>query len=229
MLPFFIMKITKKIQERLDHPVNSFNFDAIEYQFNFVHELVHLKTKIHIYFNIDQKEDSTLGEISYELLDHIEYRGAIDLYFSLLKNRAIESLDRITNKEFDYYLRDDVKVGVFEFYDNKFYDVLGIGEAILKFIKPKENGPEPLMKSDLPDRFFTISFSEQIEYFEELLARYVYGHVRYSKLEIELEDALDNSIIITVSGRESGLEELVSKACLLELCVSKVEFRYLGS
>jgi hypothetical protein len=221
------MKLTKKIQERLDVPVHTIKPD-IQYQHNFVHNLPNLKTKIDIHFDVDSSSELVLQNASFELLDQVVYRGAIDLYFSLIDGRAIESLDRVTNKEFDYYLRDDLKIGVFEFYDNKFYEVLGIGEAILNFLKPKNEGPTPLMVSNLEDRFFTISFSEQIEYFEELLARYVYGHIRYSELEIEIDDVVEQRVLVNISAREKGLEELLIKACMMELGVKSIGFNYLS-
>lgn len=221
------MKTTKKIQAHIDNPKNQVEVEGT-YSHQFVHDLPNLKTKIHIFFNLKTESETILSQVNYELMDEVQERGVIDLFFSLIKNRAFESLDRVTNKEFDYFLRDDLKVGAFEFYDNKFYEILGIGEAIFNFLNPKDEGPEPLMKSNEVDRFYTISFSEQIEFFEELLARYVYGHGHYSTLDIEFEDVVDGVVVISISSPANGLEELIKSAISTEFGVAKIEFNYLS-
>jgi hypothetical protein len=221
------MKTTKKIQDHIDNPKNLVKVDG-DYTHQFVHDLPSLRTKIHIFFNMENEGEVILTEANYELMDEVQERGVVDLFFQLIQGRATESLDRVTNKEFDYFLRDDLKIGVFEFYDTKFYEILGIGEAILKFLNPKDDGPEPLMKNTAIDRFFTISFSEQIEYFEELLSRYVYGHGHYSTLEIEFDDIEDGVVVVSISKTANGLEELLEKAVELEFGIQKIKFNYLS-
>ena len=52
----------------------------------------------------------------------------------MLQQRAVEASDRINAKEFDYYCREDKSIPAFEYYNNEFYEVLGIGEKLFKFI-----------------------------------------------------------------------------------------------
>ena len=128
----------------------------------------------------------------------------IDLYFQLIEGRALESLDRVTAKEFDYFLRDDTKEGIFEFYDDKFYEILSIGEEILKSIKPKDDFTRIFNGGE--EEFFDLSFSSQVEIFEEFFADTVYKHPKFHKIEFDVLDVSLYKVTLSLTSLGSDID-----------------------
>ena len=148
-----------------------------------------------LYFKTEQNEEKCIKDICFELEGNLEYQGHIDLYLQMIEGRAIEALDRVNIKEYDYFLRDDVGQKLFEFYDDYLYEIIGLGEYIINYLKPSENKPDSkILKEN--EIFSTLSFSEQVEYFEEFLTKYIYQHKDFHQFEINLENLEKSNMTI---------------------------------
>lgn len=157
-----------------------------------------------VYLELKDEGEQVIRNVRYETSGPNEFLGMIDLYFQLIEGRALESLDRVTAKEFDYFLRDDTKEGIFEFYDDKFYEILSIGEEILKSIRPKDDFKRIFDGGE--EEFFDLSFSSQLEIFEEFFADTVYKHPKFHTIEYDVLDVKTYQITLSLSSLSSDLD-----------------------
>ena len=187
---------SQKIKDSFKAPKKRFEGDH-----SFSHkvhvDLSLLQLDLFVYLDLKDEGELIVRNVCYELSTSTDALGMIDLYFELIEGRALESLDRITAKEFDYFLRDDTKNGIFEFYDDKFYEILSIGEEVLKSIKPKDSFERIFDGGE--EEFFDLSFSSQVEIFEEFFADTVYKHPTFHKLEFDILDVKLYQITIATS------------------------------
>lgn len=173
------------------------------------HHKIHIDLPMHqvdlfVYLSVFNEGEDIVRNISYELSRDIKEKGIIDLYFQLLEARALESLNRITTKELDYYLRDDVKQGIFDYYDDKFYEVLSIGEEILKVLRPTDKKQK--IYNGTEEDFFELSMSAQVEVMEEFFAETVYKHPRFHKIDFDVLDVDKYKISLSVNDQSEDLD-----------------------
>lgn len=195
--------LSNKIQEHELAPKKTHNPDQT------YHHKIHIDLPMHqvdlfVYLSVFNEGEDIVRNISYELSRDIEEKGIIDLYFQLLEARALESLNRITTKELDYYLRDDVKKGIFDYYDDKFYEVLSIGEEILKVLRPTDTKVKIYKGSE--EDFFELSMSGQVEVMEEFFAETVYKHPKFHKIDFDVLDIDKYKISLSVNNQPEDLD-----------------------
>lgn len=196
------MSQSQKILNHFKAPQKRFEGDK-----KFTHkihiDLTLLQRDLFVYLELKDEGEMVVRNVEYEIAGDCEFLGMIDLYFELIEGRALESLDRVTAKEFDYFLRDDTKIGIFDFYDDKFYEILSIGEEVLKSIKPKEDFKRIFDGGET--EFFDLSFSSQVEIFEEFFSDTVYKHPKFHKIEFDVLDVQMYQITLSVSSLSDDL------------------------
>jgi hypothetical protein len=183
-------------------------------QVHFVYEVEleskHLAESIQISFNTIQNEELCIAEVSFNTGLIGPYRGILMGYQQLITGKPIEVLDRLTPKELDYFLRDDTKVPAIEYYAKELYEILSIGELITS--KLGIGGKEVVKLYDLAQNgpFLELSFSEQIEFFEEFCSSYIYSSKDTPDLFFDVEDIDDDKICLIGRGSVTAtrLEEL---------------------
>ena len=158
------------------------------------------KAYIEINYYISQKDGEDYFEhLTYKTALLGPYLGIIEGLFSLCLDKPTEVMDRITAKELDHYLRDTPSNPSVEYYSQEFYEVLSIGEKLLKSIYKKEE--DQLIYEELDAAFFELSFSEQIEAFEEFLSKHMYKDLLFRDMFFDLADCDDREVLITSNQR----------------------------
>jgi len=186
------MKRSKKILNAQSSPQHKFVGGHL-FDHKIEVNLPHHKSAMTLYFKVEKAEDDLLKEISYMFKKDSENKGMFDLYFQMIQGRAVESLDRVTTKEFDHFMRDASADPIFKYYDDQFYEIIGIGEEILRYLHPKKKIKRIFEGSK--EYFLELSFSEQIEIFEELFVKHIYNHPRFHDLEIDIVDITKDKVM----------------------------------
>ena len=194
---------SQKISDHFKAPKKCFEGD-LEFSHKIHVSLDLLQVDLFIYLNLVDEGELIVRDVHYELSRNIDQLGMIDLYFQMIEGRALESLDRVTSREFDHFLRDDSKIGIFEYYDDIFYEILGIGEQILKTLKPKDTSERLFDGGE--EEFFDLSFSSQIEIFEEFFSDTVYKHPMFHSIEYDVLDINLYQVVISVSELSEDLD-----------------------
>ena len=194
---------SQKISDHFKAPKKRFEGDlAFSHKIHVSLDL--LQVDLFIYLNLVDEGELIVRDVHYELSRNIDQLGMIDLYFQMIEGRALESLDRVTSREFDHFLRDDSKIGIFEYYDDIFYEILGIGEQILKTLKPKDTSERLFDGGE--EEFFDLSFSSQVEIFEEFFSDTVYKHPMFHSIEYDVLDINLYQVVISVSELSEDLD-----------------------
>ena len=173
------MNFSNNIIKRSREPKYQFEFDAAN---TCELKLAKNKSKIRVLFDTVIIDDEVcFSKVSYLTGISDEYLGILDAFIELMHNRPIEAIDRFPSKELDYYLRDDSSTAALSGFDERFYEILAIGEDLKKsyFKIVKDN--TPILKMN----FLDLSVSEQLEFIEELCSFYFYeGDSEFESLEI---------------------------------------------
>lgn len=197
------MFLSQKISNHFKAPKMRF-----EDEHNFSHKihipLTLLQMDLFVYLELRDEGEKVIRNVRYETSHSTEQLGMIDLYFQLIEGRALESLDRVTAKEFDHFLRDDSKKSIFEFYDDKFYEILAIGEEILNTVQPKDESKRIFVGGE--EEFFELSFSSQVEIFEEFFSDSVYKHPLFHTIEYDVLDVSLYQVTISVSALSDDID-----------------------
>lgn len=200
------MKFSNKIQQKTQQAL----FQAREpsgFEFEFKGELLRSSSVVTIYYETLHKEgELCIGRIVYTTDLQSEYLGVLDGYIEFIKGKPVEVLDRITPKELDYFLRDKNSVPAFEAYSSELFEILSLGESILK-IQLKKGGLSPLFNPEVDGVFNDLSFSEQVEFFEEFCSKYVNGDPSYDGVELSISN-IDKNILEIDSFQELGEDKI---------------------
>ena len=153
------------------------------------HFFEHHKKSLSVFYKVDDDTLFILG-IKGQLSD--PYHAIFDTLLELLDGRPVGSLNRLSSKELDNYLRDKPKQPALTFYNSEYLDLFSFSVALYKEITGiKESEMEPA------EDFFERSFSEQIEYFEEILAKEFYPLPEWTDKEIDLVDCEDQKLFFS--------------------------------
>lgn len=179
---------------------------------------------INLFYNLTFEEDPKLQNLTLTKLPKTDFNALIVSYIHLLEGVAIEAVKRISIKELDYFLREDPKNSAFSFYSPDLYKILQIGQDLYKKHFPDQIISEEDLFDNISLSFFDLSFSEQIELFEEFLAKYIYSHPLYKKQEFELEEVKDQTIMLKYSGEllNHELKNLIMKMVQKEFTTSVI-------
>lgn len=165
--------------------------------------LSHNNAKLRVSFTtVDINDEVCFELISYKTDLLGPYLGLLDGFVALMHKRPLEAIDRFPAKELDYYLRDEPSVASISGLDEKFYEILGVGEEIKKSYFKIDKDHSPKLKQE----FLTMSLSEQLEFIEEVFAFHVYGSNSDLK-NLEVLDVEENCIFF--SGTDSSLSTKV--------------------
>lgn len=157
-------------------------------------ELEHLDTLIEVFFDTRKDEEVVIDKVEYITSYEGIYLGVLDLYFQLLLNRAVEALDRVSPKELDFFCRTDGATPAFEYYNHEIYNILTIGEKILKKVMPKEEKEICLLDDN--ECFFDLPYAQQFELIEELCSHTFYKDAKYTELELDLVEVSGKTILL---------------------------------
>jgi uncharacterized protein with HEPN domain len=149
---------SKKLLKHTQNP--KFFLAPIGAHESFVHLIGDLEYKISY-----QLQNETLKALSFK--GEPDLVGLIDSFLAMILGRHITDLKTIKMREFDYFLRDDSSLPLWENYQQIHFEVLGIGEAINihhKSVKPfydKKFG-----------KFYELPYSDMLDLVEELVSNY---------------------------------------------------------
>jgi hypothetical protein len=156
-------------------------------------ELKRLACWIDVSYDIQNASEVCIQNLQYNTDLKNDYLGVLDGYMSLCEGKPIEVLDRITPKELDYFLRDKANEVSFEFYSAEIYEILSLGEKIYQLINGEKIKP-PFYAISLYGDYTGLSFSEQIEWFEEFCAEFIYPD---TEVEMSIEDITETDFIFS--------------------------------
>ncbi|MAZ49615.1 MAG: hypothetical protein CME65_13730 [Halobacteriovoraceae bacterium] len=182
------MKFSNKILERkLVYPQIQYN---LKHALTYEHQFDILKTKLDIIYQVDfenLKIHGIRGEIEPP------YHKILDGLLELVDGQKIGSLNRISSKELDYFFRDEKSVPAVTFYSSEYLDLFGLMSGLYKNITGIQS------KALTPDLdYFDRSFSEQVEFFEEILAQEIYPYREWTEFNFDLDDIKDLKMFILV-------------------------------
>lgn len=193
------MQFSDKIKKLSSSPNYHVSLDRVdEFSNNYLFKLENLNCYINILFDLKKiNGEDVLVKFNYYTSLEQDYLGILDGFFELLQNKPIEVIDRIRAKELDYYLRDFNDKSAVSFYDSHFYEILSLGKKTLDKYLGKEK--KDLLYMDYDTDFELMSFAEQVEMFEEFLAKCVYPYKKYEHLKFDLDDFEDNILKINLN------------------------------
>lgn len=140
----------------------------------YLHRLARINTYVEIFYKLEQLEELMLKELYYNTALTGDELAMMDAYASLCQNRPLEAIDRLSAKEIDFYLRDDMKVSSFSYLPNELFDFLSIGEE-LKKLQQTEKKILPHLDIDSFGHFVDLSTSEQFELIEDILGEFFFS------------------------------------------------------
>ncbi len=189
------MEFSKRILERKNIFIGSsaVGGDSFDFKLPVLNEWVKVK--------YDVKSEDELNILSIETNLKGSYANILDALMELVSGRPIGSLNRINSKELDHFLRDERYTPALSFYSPEFLDLFSLNTALYK----KLSGIEAKELKAI-DNFFELSFSEQIEFLEEVMAQGLYENPKFFNVEIDLEDVGDEDIILAVNKKLSDEE-----------------------
>ena len=156
-----------------------------------------LKASVQLVYELKSEDELNILSLKTDLTG--AYANILDALMELVDGRPIGSLNRINSKELDHFLRDDRAVAALEYYSPEFLDLFSLNSAFYK----KLSGIEAKELSPISD-FFELSFSEQIEFLEEIMAQGLYDKENFFGVEIDLEDASDGELTLMVNKKLSS-------------------------
>lgn len=164
----------------------------------FTHVMPRLHSEVTLYYKLEQREELMIKQLFYQTSLKDDELAMLDAYVTICQDRPLEAIDRLTSKEIDFYLRDDMKVSSFDYYPNKLFDFLAIGES-LKKLQVEEVKITPLLDVEKFGKFQNLSCSEQFELIEDILGEYVFS--KYPELGGKLicDEINDNFILFDTS------------------------------
>ncbi len=192
-VPFF-MHVSNKIHELSQNPQYNLLDPKIDGE-DLTIQLPHLGSFITLKLRAQMQDELMLREIRYYSPLSGIYLGILDGFIQLIKDKAVEALDRLTPKELDYFLRDANTEKAFEFYTREIYEILSVGEMIYHYFYPKEKTTDFYNKEEQGE-YSELSFSEQIEWFEEFMSKFIYPNPAYKDLVLDIIDINKDTIFI---------------------------------
>lgn len=189
------MEFSKRILERKNIFIGSsaVGGDSFDFKLPVLNEWVKVK--------YDVKSEDELNILSIETNLKGSYANILDALMELVNGRPIGSLNRINSKELDHFLRDERSTPALSFYSPEFLDLFSLNTALYK----KLSGIEAKELKAI-DNFFELSFSEQIEFLEEVMAQGLYENPKFFNVEIDLEDVGEEDITLAVNKKLSAEE-----------------------
>ena len=199
---FFILGVIKiKVSDKIKE-MELMEFKKLQDHFVYEIELEvkHLAEPVKISFNTVQDEELCLAEVLFDTDLVGPYKGILMGYQKLISGKPVEVLDRLTPKELDYFLRDDTKIPAIEYYSKELYEILSIGELITKKLGMGQKEVAMLYDLNQNGPFLDLSFSEQIEFFEEFCSSFIYSSKETPNLFFDVEDIDDEKISLIGRG-----------------------------
>jgi hypothetical protein len=197
------------------------------FHYEVVLESKHLNDSVHIRFNTVEGEEVCIDELCISSGLTGPYKGVIVGYQELITGKPVEVLDRLTPKEIDYYLRDETTVPAFEFYGKELYEILSIGELIMEKLGNKDKENSSLFDVSLDGTFKELSFSEQIEYFEEFCSTFIYRNPKFINIFLDIEEVEEESLVLSCEGKIVPLQLLAIEEKFNEEFETSFKFKLL--
>lgn len=193
----------------------------------YLHKLARLNAYVEIYYKLEQEEELMLKSLYFYSALNGNELAMMDVYASVCQNRPLEAIDRLTSKEIDYYLRDDMKTSSFEFYPNELFDFLSIGES-LKKLQIKEKVVLPMLDVEKFGAFSDLSTSEQFEMVEDILGEYFFTDYPEYGGKIICEDIGLDEITFSLNDCNPSIEILdkIDQLIRFHFCNSELKTKF---
>lgn len=152
------------------------------------HHFEVFEVDVEVLFNVDNDIliiDGLKGDL------HSPYDLILDGLLELVDGQKVGSLNRVSSKELDYFFRDEKQIPSVSFYGPEYLDLFSLTSGLYQSI----TGIESMSLAPDPE-FFQRSFSEQIEYFEEILAEAFYPYKEWSDISLDLEEVSGTKIFL---------------------------------
>ncbi len=161
--------------------------------------LAHSGLELTVGFNTIQLEEIIIEDLCYQVNKVTDFLRIVDFYFELLNGKPIEVFDRLSLKELDAFINDGKRGSVIGPYGVEHFEILKLGSSIYNKVVESSKGEEALYDQSINGKFIDLSFSEQIEYFEEFCARFIYPEVKFKNTEMDIVDILPHKITVDSS------------------------------
>jgi hypothetical protein len=183
--------------------------------------------EVRVFYSTKKTDEIYFDELCYTTEIEGDELGYIEAYINLAQGKPVEGVDRISIKEFDYFLRKENSVPSFSHYEPEMFDILSIGEELRKKIIPRVIVEEFILNLENDGPFEELSYSEQLDYIEEFLAKYIYSEKKFEAYSFDFE--IDSDIVITVAS--TGLlskdnMSFIETGLIRELHLTKFKIRF---
>jgi hypothetical protein len=158
----------------------------------------YLEFDLDIDYTTRQTEELYVDDLVYstDTSDDNQNLKIIDFFFELLNGKPVEVFDRITVKELDFYIRSNRSIPAFPFYSQEHFEIVSIGKKIYNHIAGKSLKKTIFYDLSRLGSYSDLSFSEQIEYFEEFCSVFIYPMAIYKEVDLTICDIGDNDIVL---------------------------------
>jgi len=192
------MEYSKNILNSAEKP--NFKVDGPEFLKQEAIKHIHLQLlgqELFVGFDtIELDGEVCLTNISYATELSGNYLGILDALIGLFQNRPAEAIDRFPIKELDYFLRDDRSVSAMPGYSRELYELLSVGEELKLSVFGQKSKEVTIFDPKVSGEFCSLSFTEQIELFEEFMAYHIHPLNMVEIEQLGLDDVSDISITI---------------------------------
>lgn len=123
------------------------------------------KTKVH--FN---QNDDIIYDLAFSGELGEGWTEIFDLYLELLQAKSIERIKKISLKELDYYLRDDPKQQLFDYYPDELLHILSLPRVIEEYLQEGAKSKQPFYQEQLYGKFINLPYGMKIELLEDFFS-----------------------------------------------------------
>jgi hypothetical protein len=170
--------------------------------------LSHSGLELTIGYNTIQLGELIIQDLCYQANVETDFLKIVDFYFELLNGKPIEVFDRLSLKELDAFINDGKRGSVIGPYGVEHFEILKLGSSIYNKVVESSKSEDVLFDPVICGKFTDLSFSEQVEYFEEFLAKFIYPDVQFKNIEIEIIDITPDEVIVESVATEKILRQI---------------------
>lgn len=185
------MKFSNKIINLYKYPPFSEDFFSDSLRLDL--KLKHLDSELALGYHLDAEKNLKVESVQTTVSGAL--RGVLFGLLEIINGKPIAVVQRINAKELDHFLRDEPGVPAFEYYSQEIYEILSICEELKARHLVDSKDDTAMLRS----KFFELSFSEQIDFVEEILAEFIYPNLEFKGISFEVVDILEHKMIFAIS------------------------------
>jgi len=197
------MNYSKKIKDRAASPKFLLSKNDNLDKFKTLEIAIYGNELVKIHYQLESSDEVYISKLLYSTSVNSDLLGVLDFYIEIISGKPYEVTNRINLKEIDYYARENQEVS-FEAYSPELLSLLNIGHGLYKEI---ENGLRDRQVKEFIKKEIPVSYSEQIEEFEEFLATHIYENYLFYSIIFDFIDYEENVLTLSCSKRLDSMRE----------------------